>query len=471
MAVTWKGHTVLIGKRTNMNTKRRFARNLALGLVGAGLAGSPGLARAQSSDALIDKLVEKGILTVKEANDLREEADKNFTQAYSVKSGLPEWVSALKFNGDFRGRLDGIYSENANYEDRTRARYRLRFGVTASLFENFEVGLRLGSGELDSYPRSGIDPISQNQSFANNASKKGIFLDLAYAKWMALNSPLGTASFTFGKMENPFVFSDLVFDPDYTPEGFAVQSAFNLSDRHVLKPLAGVFVLDELGAEVDDPLLIGGQLRMDSTWTKEISTTAGLGVMSILNEEMLSNAAVPNVNAGNTRAEDGTLIYDYHPIIADFAITYTLPSFPMAKGPFPIKLGGDYMYNEGAPSEADNYAWSAGLTFGKASKRGTWELSYTYKWLGADAWWEELVDSDFGTFWPSAPLNSERNADFNAGTNLKGHVVRLAYAPYDFLTLSVKWFYVDLISTPESDAGVNSESNTHRILVDATLKF
>lgn len=454
-----------------MNTKRRLSSNLALGLVAAVLAGSAALAHAQSSDALIDKLVEKGILSVKEANDLREEADKNFTQAYSVKSGLPEWVSALRFNGDFRARLDGIYSENSNYEDRTRGRYRLRFGVTASLFENFEVGLRLGSGEVDSYPRSGVDPISQNQSFANNASKKGIFLDLAYAKWMALNSPVGTASFTFGKMENPFVFSDLVFDPDYTPEGLAVQSAFNLSEQHTLKPLAGLLVLDELAAEVDDPLLIGAQVRMDSTWTKEISTTAGIGILSILNEEMLSNTAVPNVNAGNTRADNGTLIYDYHPVVGDFAITYTLPSFPMAKGPFPVKLGGDYIYNEGAPSNSDNYGWSAGLTFGKAGKRGTWELSYTYKWLGANAWWEELVDSDFGAYWPSAPLNSERNADFNAGTNLKGHVVRLAYAPYDSLTLSLKWFYVDVISLRNTDAESHEESSTHRLLVDATLKF
>src|SRR6266478_2490673 len=78
---------------------------------------------AQSSDALIDKLVEKGILTVKEANDLREETEKNFTQAYSVKSGMPECVSALKFNGDFRGRYEGHYSDNPAFVDRHRLRY------------------------------------------------------------------------------------------------------------------------------------------------------------------------------------------------------------------------------------------------------------------------------------------------------------------------------------------------------------
>src|SRR5882724_9772429 len=83
-------------------------------------------ARSQSADALIDKLVEKGILSVKEANDLREETEKNFNQAYSVKSGMPDWVSALKLNGDFRGRYEGFYSENRAFVDRSRLRYRVR---------------------------------------------------------------------------------------------------------------------------------------------------------------------------------------------------------------------------------------------------------------------------------------------------------------------------------------------------------
>src|SRR3989442_10720845 len=83
---------------------------------------------AQSADALIDKLVDKGILTVKEANDLREETDKGFTAAYSVKSGMPEWVSALKFNGDFRGRYESFTFDDPNTPDRNRFRYRARFG-------------------------------------------------------------------------------------------------------------------------------------------------------------------------------------------------------------------------------------------------------------------------------------------------------------------------------------------------------
>ena len=110
-------------------TKQRLNKALVVGaLASVACAGS---LNAQSSDALIDKLVEKGILTVKEANDLREETEKNFNQAYSVKSGMPDWVSALKFNGDFRGRFEGHYSENSAFVDRHRLRYRIRFGVNS----------------------------------------------------------------------------------------------------------------------------------------------------------------------------------------------------------------------------------------------------------------------------------------------------------------------------------------------------
>ena len=53
------------------------------------------------------------MISVKEANELREESDKDFTKAYSAKSGMPEWVSALKFNGDMRGRYESFYFDNA----------------------------------------------------------------------------------------------------------------------------------------------------------------------------------------------------------------------------------------------------------------------------------------------------------------------------------------------------------------------
>ena len=48
-------------------------------------------ARAQSSEALLDKLVQKGILTPDEAKSLRSESDKDFSKHFNSNMGLPDW--------------------------------------------------------------------------------------------------------------------------------------------------------------------------------------------------------------------------------------------------------------------------------------------------------------------------------------------------------------------------------------------
>lgn len=432
--------------------------------------------QAQSVDTLLDKLVDKGVLTVKEANDLRAEADKDFDKAYSAKSGMPEWVSALKFNGDVRGRYESFYYDNAAGVDRQRFRYRLRFGVTATLADSFEASFRLTSSE-PANGGAGGDPISGNTTFQDNGSKKFVYLDLAYGKWTPLRNESWLGSVTVGKMENPFVFSDMVFDADYTPEGAALQLAYNLSDQHTLKLNGAAFALDEIGSQSEDPYFFGGQARLESVWSKRWSSSAGIGWIAIENEEALAGTVggavpVPDQNKGNTRtyagpsqvgALTGGLAYHYHPIVADASVTYTLDEFWHYNAPFPIKVGGDYMYNPNAGSE--NQAFSAGITFGKAGKKGLWEFSYRYKYLEGDAWYEEMVDSDFGAYYQTAPPGG--SAGYGAGTNVKGHILKAAYSPYNALTVGVTAFFTKLINP--SPAG--SESGTTRIQMDASLKF
>ena len=418
-------------------------------------------AAGQSADALIDKLVEKGILTVKEANELREEADKNFSQAYSVKSGMSDWVSALKFNGDLRLRYDHINVDNPSVVDRDRARYRLRFGVTAVLQDNFEVGLRLISGETGRGSTM-IDPISGNASAENNAAKKLLGIDLAYARWTPINSEWNL-SFIGGKMENPFVFSDTVFDPDYTPEGLAQQISYTLNGKHAIKLNLGEFVLDEVAASSSDPLLFGAQLRFDSQWSPKWQTAFGVAGLGITGRKFLTTASVPDQNLGNTRGTNGALVYSYYPIVADASVTYSLPSLRYYAGPFPIRVGGTYVFNPGAPRQ--NTAYEAGVAFGKAGKKGTWEIAYRWKTLEADSWYEELVDSDTGAFYQTAAVGGR--SGYGPGTNLRGHWMRVAYSPYDSLTLAATYYLFELIN--ESPAG--SGNQTGRLQVDAMWRF
>jgi hypothetical protein len=454
-------------------------------------------ASAQSADAVIDKLVDKGILTLDEANELKEEADKSFTSAYQVKSGLPDWVTSLRIGGDFRGRYEMFNSDEPNFTDRHRFRYRIRPGLVATLKDNFEIGFRLTSSEAQG--GFGGDPISGNSTFQDNASKKFVYIDLAYGKWTAINDALWSATLTVGKMENPFVLSDMVFDGDYTPEGLAQQFSFNLADAHQLKLNLGEFALDEISTSSHDPFMFGAQLRLESAWNKHIATSFGISVLSITAEDNLSETAagsatrvqvvnadgspatdaggnpitreipgvaasssVPNVNSGNTRV-GGVLANNFNPWIADAAFTYMLESFWQYSAPFPIRFAAEYMNNPAADQR--NEAYSFGVTCGKAGKKGLWDVSYRWKHLEADSWYEELVDSDFGGLRPASgsPLRSA----YAAGTNVEGHIFKASYSPFDSLTIGVTYFLAELIA----NVPANFDESVGRFQLDAVWKF
>lgn len=437
---------------------------------------------AQSADALIDKLVDKGILTVREANELREETDNDFTRAYSAKSGMPEWVTALKLNGDVRLRNEFFFlpqkqapAGSTLAADRNRFRYRLRFGVTAVLMDKLEAGFRLTSSDPVSGGGLGGDPISGNTTFTSNGSKKMVYLDLVYAKWHPLNNPDWSLTLTGGKMENPFVFSDIVFDADYTPEGAAFNLVRHLSEFQALKLNGAVFAINEVGAAAHDTYLSGLQLRWDATWFQEqqksLQSSLGIGVLSLAGKGPqgvnLANGAVPNQNSGNTRNAAGNLIYNYNPIVADASVSYTLESFPFYTTAFPIKLAGDYVYNPAVANE--NYAWSAGLTLGKAGKRGLWEINYRYKYLGADSWYEELVDSDTGAFYGVAAPGGA--AGYRAGTNLRGHVIKLGYSPTDSMSINFSYYLMSLINGFGNPLAASQKSDAGRMQLDLSWKF
>lgn len=440
-------------------------------------------AHAQSADALLDKLVDKGVLTTKEAQELREQSDDGFNKAFQAKTGMPDWVSQFRISGDVRGRYELFKTENdvsgagEPNKDRNRLRYRVRVGATATLLERFEVGFRLTSSEPNS-DGTGGDPISGNTTLQNNGSKKFIYIDTAYGKWTPISHGPWLLSGTIGKMDNPFVVSDMVFDADYTPEGVALQGGYTFNDKHALKLNSAVFALDEInqGPQAsDDPFMLGAQLRFDSKWAPHFATTLGLAYMTLTDDQNLTTAAVPNINAGNSRYPLATgihaateLVNAYHPVIVDASATYTFDKFPLYAGTFPVRIGGEYMHNGGADENNEGY-WG-GIFFGKSGKKGTWELSYRYKVLEEDAWYEEFVDSDFGAYRQVAALGDGGARGYRSGTGVQGHIVKGVYSISDGFTIGATWFLTESIH-PGKVAGKETESTQSRIQLDAVVKF
>lgn len=434
--------------------KRRIAPLLIALAAGIGVSDS----RAQSSDALIDKLVQKGILTEKEAKDLREEADQGFKQAFQAKTGMPDWVRAFKFTGDFRGRFEQNNAESSEYFDRNRYRIRLRVGAVASLDDHFDVGFRFATGNPLTNPGGALvggAPITANQDLNSLESRKFLWVDAAYAKWTPFNSDFRLSA-TIGKMDNPFALSSMIWDYDISPEGAALQAAYHFNDEHALKLNSAFVALDEINQGVGavpsirpsrDPFIYGAQALFDSRWTPRIDTSLGVAAFNIANKDSLSSKVQPYYNSGTSRAPaTGNLLYNMNPVIGTAWLTYTLDSFPLYPDKFPIKAGGEYMYNPGAPR--NNAGYRVGFTLGKAGKRRGWELTYRYQRLEADAWFDALVDDDNGGYYntgnPQLAGSGKANGWFG-GTNVRGHLFQTTYSFTEFLNFTFTYYLNDLI--------------------------
>ncbi|HEU5125666.1 MAG TPA: putative porin [Verrucomicrobiae bacterium] len=437
--------------------KLRIHRLITTGAVFAALTAVGPQARAQSSDAIINKLVQKGLLTETEAADIRKEAKEDFSKAYRAETGASPWIEKMNFHGDFRGRLDHLSSDNEAFTDRYRLRYRLRGSVTMDLTDDFELGFGLGSSD------AGGNALSNNSTLENNGTKKPLWVDLAYAKWTPLHGGDWTASATIGKMRNPFQVSGMEFDADYTPEGAALQAAYKFNNHHALRLTGGAFVLDEIAASSHDPFLLGAQAIWDAKWNKHFESSLGISAYDIVSKDGLATANVANNNTGNTRNADGTPAASFNPIILSGSATYKLDSVPAFHGAFPIKLAGEYLNNPAADDE--NQGWWAGVTFGSAAKKGNWELSYRYQRLEADAWYEEFVDDDNVGYFQTAGASDK--SGLAGGTNIKGHLVKLNYAITDSLTFGLTGFFNELIDPRPA----GSKSGATHLMADLLWKF
>lgn len=441
----------------------------------------------QSSDALLDKLVQKGILSAQEAKDLREDAQKDFDRNYRRETSMPKWVNSLKFGGDFRGRFEQNNAENEAYIDRNRFRYRVRFGATASLIDNFEVGLRVASGNPQTNPGGtlvGGQPITANTDMNSLESRKFLWVDAAYAKWTPIKNNDWTVTGIIGKMDNPFSLSNMIWDYDIDPEGGALQVAYNVNSQHTLKANGAFFVLDEInqtptGAGLTgvgashDPYVYGIQALWEARWSPKLETSLGMAVFDIAGRDALSARIQPFYNSGNTRDGNGFLAYNFNPIIGTASATYKLDSFLCYAGQFPLKVTGEYMKNPGAPS--NNVGYRAGVTIGKAGKKHTWEINYRYQRLEADAWFDALVDDDNGAFYatgnPQLVGTGKANGWFG-GTNVRGHLAQATYSFTDYLNFTFTYYLNDLIvGNPPTAGVVDQRSNAGHFMADLMWKF
>jgi hypothetical protein len=411
------------------------------------LAGLQAPAWSEDSVSLKEMLVEKGVLTKEDAGKVQE-------------SVFAKWVNRITFYGDLRIRDEEFFNDNNsdgsnnNGANHNRVRFRLRVGTDLKIHD-FTVGLRVVSG-------SG-QQVSTNQTETTLFTGKGIYIDRAYLSWQGSSTPW--LKVTAGKMANPFFVnytSDVVWDDDVSPEGFAENLQGMASERVTLFLNAGQLVLNESGAgNGHEPWMFGEQGGVTVSATPEVKATLATALYESVN--VSGSDAAPlggTVQQGNTRGQNGLAAGVLNNNYRVFDVAAQLNLQP---GPIPVSIMGDYVRNlanttttgvSTAPATG-NEGYQFGAIVGKASEAQSWEVAYFYKLLQTDATLADLADSDFG----------------NGGTARRGHIMWVAYNPMKYLQFKVKYFITKSIPVDGGLATSNNAGNIDRLQADVSVKF
>ncbi|HEY4369958.1 MAG TPA: putative porin [Steroidobacteraceae bacterium] len=374
-----------------------------------------------------------------ETKGLRKDAATASADIAKVKGA--DWAGRVTVKGDMRYRheeiSDDTLSGTQQTADRARDRVRARIAIEAKATDNIMVGVGMTTTE-------GGDPRSGNKSLTGTFNKKSLDLDLAYFDWKFAS----WGDLIGGKMKQPFFKpggSTFFWDNDITPEGLAVTF-----DRGIWFGSAyGYWVTEISGAEntrTADTMLFGGQVGA--------RIPVGTGTLTVAGnyyDLAAGQGRSPFFNAnsnGNT-----TVVVGGNPVLLnDYRVAQLSGQFDTTLASWPLQIWADVAQNQ-AVDDLDT-AWAAGVLFGKASNPKSWEFGFAYESLEKDALFGQLVDSDFG----------------GGFTDVKGWVLRGAYAPVRNWTLNATYFInernVD-VANPAGQTGVDY----NRLQLDFNVKF
>jgi hypothetical protein len=205
-------------------------------------------------------------------DELREQVkndvmDKARAEKWASPDAAPDWTRRLTLSGDLRLRDESDYYDSDNAiaqvdyaafnaaqpdllanpptvplqntsEDRQNIlRLRARLGLAINIADEVSAGVRIGTG-------SNTSPVSTNQTLGGGFGKKDLWLDRA---WIDLH-PWQGVRFLGGRMPNPFLSTELIYDEDLNFDGVATRLSRLFDEDH------GISGFGTLGAF---PLQIG----------------------------------------------------------------------------------------------------------------------------------------------------------------------------------------------------------------------
>jgi polyhydroxyalkanoate synthesis regulator phasin len=438
---------------------------LLLGVLFVSFGNTPVM--AGEVDILINKLVDKGILSRSDAEELLTEMQKEGerekweiravageTAREEVKEAqgktveLPEWVEKTKLSGDLRLRYQGERRENSDGTDGThrgRGRFRLRTGIDSKINPKWQVGFGIASGS--------DDPVSTNQTFSDTFQSPDLRIDYAYAQYQ----PFESLKAIIGKMKNPLWRpKDLIWDKDARPDGIAAPFHGKFSDTLEFFGTPAFFILDEIKTSTKDPVMwvIQGGLN----WKFSDKAYFKFAPAYYAMDNMKGNSFTHSQGT-NTVIEDDEgnqyFVFDYNAIVVDAEIGFNLSDPIPYLGFFGtyVQSNADDQLRPTPTGDDENQGWLLGVKFGdkKVKDFRQWQVKYNYRELERDAWVDFLPDSDF----------------YGGRTNAQGHEIELVYGLHKNVTMGVDYYNAEQINFPAGE----SERTQDLIQLDLVLKW
>jgi len=335
---------------------------------------------------------------VKDTNPIARAATSAAPPVAAQQPSAP--ASRLAVAGDLRLRTQRD-SSNDHAPDRHSGQVRGRLGATYAVNDVVSIGTRLVTGDYN-------DPNSVDVQLSNFSNKFQTSLDLAYAKL-----DYGSAQFYGGKIPQPFVRTELVWDGDVTPQGISANYKLPLAGGGAFKANALYYVIDEQAAGPDSTMA-GAQFVYESPalgpW--KFDTAAAYYHYSL--------GSTAGADAGdfrtNLRKPNGSYLSQFH--LGDLIVGASYTGFGER---WPLRIVGDYVHNFGAATDADT-GYGIDVLLGRTSKVGDWRVGYGYAAAETDA-----VFSAF----------SQDNTSL--ATNYRQHMLSADYVIYPGTSINATW--------------------------------
>jgi hypothetical protein len=484
------------------------------------LAATLAQAQAQStSDALIDKLEKKGILTADEARDLRKEsatADTNLVSSVSAsKLKIPDSFKNIQIFGDLRFRYEYRAADNvAGAADSTftreRFRYALRVGIRGDLFDDFSYGIRL---ETANNPRSPWNTLGNNTTAGavtpSDKNAAGIYLGQAYLAW----HPNNWFEMTGGRMPQPLYTTPMVWDSDINPEGAFEKIKYSVDNVDLFAGFGQFVYFDPTSTSSDitgDTAIlawqVGGNVKLGHDMSFKVApllytyvgeghgNANGLGgpfvgqggptgnnpgipggpSQAALNQEGINDLLILEVPAEFNFDIGETALGKLHGrFFGDFSYNFdgndrATAAFNANPAAFPTVTGpvtGEnkaYQVGFGIGNAGPTYGPTQGLVYGSTSKANTWEARVYWQHVEQYALDVNLLDSDF----------------FEGRANLQGIYTAFAYSFTDHIIGTVRYGHADRINDNLGTGGnnldipgINPIKNYNLFQLDVTWRF